>query len=151
VFIGYSAPGLLDNRPSPIWPVFPGTEILAVAADNLLNGDALSKAGEGRTFLLILLATLAGAACALWPSRAGLSFALLPAALAGAAAIALAAFRRTIWIDLAAPELGGVLGFALASAYSYAVEGRQRRFLQSAFSHYLAPEVVREIVDNPEK
>ena len=31
-----SAAGLLDNRPSPISPVFPGTEIIAAAADNLL-------------------------------------------------------------------------------------------------------------------
>src|SRR5205823_6161918 len=44
VFVGMSAAGLLDNRPSPISQVFPGTEIIASATDNLLNQDFLTTA-----------------------------------------------------------------------------------------------------------
>ena len=42
------------------------------------------------------------------------------------------------------------LGFAVASAYGYAVEGRQKRYIQGAFSQYLSPEIVKQIADNPE-
>ena len=36
-----------------------------------------------------------------------------------------------------------------ASAYGYLTEGRERRFLRAAFSRYLAPEVVEELVAEP--
>ena len=151
VFIGASAAGLLDNRPSPIAPVFPGTEVLASAADNLIHGDALDKAGPAASFLLILLAVLAAAGAVRLTSSTAASLAAAAAASAALVAASAFAFKRALWIDLAGPELGLWLGFAAVSAYSYAVEGRKKKEIQAAFGHYLSPAVVSRIAENPER
>jgi CHASE2 domain-containing sensor protein len=39
VFIGSSAVGLFDLRPTPVSTVHPGTEVLATALDNIMQGD----------------------------------------------------------------------------------------------------------------
>jgi len=150
VFIGMSAAGLLDNRPSPVSPVFPGTEIIAAATDNLINRDFLTPAPWAATPALVLAALLCALGASRLSSRAWFSLALMlvsSAALAGAACLA---FQRGVWLDMAAPPLALWLGFAAASAYGYAVEGRQKRYIQRAFSQYLSPEIVKRIVDNPE-
>ncbi|HCE99141.1 MAG TPA: adenylate/guanylate cyclase domain-containing protein [Elusimicrobia bacterium] len=151
VLIGYTAAGLMDNRPSPIAPVFPGTEILAAAADNILHGDPLRRAPDGWAFAAIAFAALAGALAAFLASGSTATSAafLLAALLPGALSILL--FKRGIWLDFVGPQISLVLGFTIASVYSYMVEGRQRRFLQGALSVYLSKQVVREIVEHPEK
>ncbi|MBI4349231.1 MAG: CHASE2 domain-containing protein, partial [Elusimicrobia bacterium] len=128
LFIGAGAPALMDNRPSPVSPVFPGTEDLAVAVDNLLNGDLLRRAPRRWVFALVLLAAALGSAAALSNRRFGVSIGLL-AALAGALVVGtVAAFDRGIWIDLVAPEAALFLSFAVSAAYNYVVEGRERRY-----------------------
>lgn len=148
VFIGGSAAGLLDNRPSPVSPVFPGTEVLAAAADNILNKDFLRQASDRAAFLLLLFAVLS-AFLAVRLLRASLLVSALLSA--GLVLLAVVLFRRGIWLDLALPQLSLWLSFAATSAYSYAVEGRQKRFIQAAFSRYLSPEVVRQIAEDPKR
>jgi adenylate cyclase len=150
VFIGMSAAGLLDNRPSPISPVFPGTEIVAAAADNLLNRDYLAPAGTAALLALILLGLIAGGAASGLADRGGAAPLILLGGSAALAAAACAAFRRGVVVDMVAPQLSLWLGFAAASAYNYAVEGRQKRYIQRAFSRYLSPEIVAQIAENPE-
>ena len=75
VFVAMTAAGLLDNHPSPIAPVYPGTEIIAAATDNLINGDGLTRAPVPATLALVLAALfLAGLASRLssrhWFQRA---------------------------------------------------------------------------------
>lgn len=151
VFIGYTAAGLMDNRPSPIAAVFPGTEILAAAVDNILHGDPLRRAPDGWVFAAIAFAALAGALAAFLASGSTATSAafLLAALVPGVLSILL--FKRGVWLDFVGPQLSLLLGFTTASVYSYVVEGRQRRFLQGALSVYLSKQVVKEIVEHPEK
>ncbi len=150
VFIGMTAAGLLDNRPSPVSPVFPGTEILAAATDNLVNRDFLKTCGTGSALALILAGLLAAGLASRLSKYAWMSFGLALAASAALAGVAVAAFRHGLLLDVAAPQLALWLGFAAASAWSYAVEGRQHRYIQGAFGHYLSPEIVRRISESPE-
>ncbi|MBI4059936.1 MAG: adenylate/guanylate cyclase domain-containing protein [Elusimicrobia bacterium] len=150
VFVGMSAAGLLDNRPSPISPVFPGTEIIAAATDNLMNGDFLTRAPSFAVIGLVFLALiLAGAASRISP-HAWAALGVMLAASAALAGIACYVFTRGVWLDVVAPQLSLWLGFAAASAYGYAVEGRQKRYIQAAFSQYLSPQIVERIAVNPE-
>jgi adenylate cyclase len=69
---------------------------------------------------------------------------VVPAALSG---LGFAAGR---WTALILPT-GGVLFAVIAAAVlNYAVEGKQRRFLKSAFRHYLSPHVIDRVVANPD-
>jgi adenylate cyclase len=150
VLVGFSAPGLMDLRPSPVSPVSPGTEIVAAAAETILSEDFLRRGGAAAAALLILLAAAAGGLAARLPDvRAALGAAAASsAALAGLACLA---FSRGLWLEMAAPQLALALAFGTSAAYGYAVEGRRKRQIQSAFSLYLAPEVVAEIAKDPEK
>ena len=150
VFIGMSAPGLLDNHPSPIDPVFPGTEFVASAVDNLIGGDYLTRGSPAATAALVLLALLLAGAASRVSAHHVAAFGVMAASTAALAGAACWAYQRGVWVDLVIPELGLWLGFAGASAYGYAVEGRQKRYIQGAFSFYLSPEVVRQIADRPE-
>jgi adenylate cyclase len=151
VFVALSAPGLMDNHPSPISTVLAGTEVVAAATDGLINRDYLTAAPRPALFALILLALLAAGAFSRLSGRAWVSLGLTGAATVALAAVSCAAFTRGIWLEMAAPQLALWLGFAAASAYGYAVEGRQKRYIQGAFSHYLSPEVVKQIAESPEK
>lgn len=150
VLIGFSAAGLLDNRPSPISPVFPGTEIIAAAADNLINGDFLRSGSTASLLLLVAAALLAAGLASRLSSHAWTALGLVLLASASLAAAAVAAFRNGVHLDMAAPQLALWLGFAAASAWSYAVEGRDRRRMTAAFGHYVSPEIVRRIAASPE-
>ncbi|OGR94618.1 MAG: hypothetical protein A2V88_14605, partial [Elusimicrobia bacterium RBG_16_66_12] len=151
VFVGMSAAGLLDNRPSPMSPVFPGTEIIAAATDNLINRDFLTPAPASALLALVLAALLAALAASRLASHAWMALLVVLASAAALAAVACACFSRGAWLDIVAPQLALWLGFAASSAYGYAVEGRQKRYIQGAFSHYLSPEIVSQIADSPEK
>lgn len=150
VFVTMSAAGLLDNRPSPISPVYPGTEIVASAADNLMNGDFLTRAGIFAVMALVLASLLLAGVASRSSSHAWSALGIVLSSSAVLAGISCYVFTRGVWLDIVAPQLSLWLGFAAASAYGYAVEGRQKRYIQGAFSQYLSPEIVKRIADNPE-
>jgi adenylate cyclase len=151
VFVGFSAPGLLDNRPTPVASIMPGVEINATAVDNILNNDHLVRAGPAINLALLLVAiALAGMLARL--VRAALVTLLGVLALCGiVVAVVILVFRAGVWFDLATPLAGLVLSFAAASAYNYATEGRQRRFLRRVLSLYNSDDVVEEIIRDPSR
>jgi adenylate cyclase len=52
---------------------------------------------------------------------------------------------------MAGPLIAAALAFTSASLYSNATEGSQKRFIKSAFSRYLAPSVIDQIIADPSK
>jgi adenylate cyclase len=98
---------------------------------------------------LVLLGLLSGGAAARLADRAGAAPLILLGASGALAAAACFEFQRGVVLDMVAPQLALWLGFAAAAAYNYAVEGRQKRYIQGAFSRYLSPEIVARIAANP--
>jgi len=149
ILVGTSAPGLFDLRPSPFSSVCPGTEIQAAALDNLRNGDFVRVPGGAVVLLYLLgLSLLAPIAVSLtsgtWKTAGLIAlFAALPAA---ASALA---FAGGVWLPFVVPVSGALLGSVGASLLNYGVEGRQRRFIKSVFRHYLSPDVIERILENP--
>lgn len=149
VLVGTSAPGLLDLRPTPFSAVCPGTEIQATALDNLLNGDFVRVPSGAVTLLYILILCLlapvvVSLASGTW-KVAGL-FALFAAIPAAASSLA---FAGGTWLPFVVPVFAALLGSVGASLLNYGVEGRQRRFIKSVFKHYLSPDVIERILENP--
>jgi adenylate cyclase len=151
VLVGFSAPGLMDLRPTPFSSVYPGVEIHATVIDNLINGDFFSMAHGLATSVLILLMTLAMGLAVSVPRKIWhmALLALICVFLPFIAAIA--AFRSGIWLPLAAPLAGVLICFAGGSVLNYSLEGRQKRFVKKVFRHYLSHQVIEEILKNPEK
>ena len=151
VFFGFSAPGLFDLRPTPVSGVYPGVEINATMLDNLLAGDFMRTAPAWLAVLAaVVLAVAAGTAASATSGAAGnvlvyVFFVPLPAALA------VAAFAVGLWLPLMAPSLAVIVALAAAGLLNYATEGRQKRFIKGAFSQYLSPTVIEELIAQPDR
>jgi adenylate cyclase len=149
VLIGGSAPGILDNRPTPLSGSSPGVEIHATVLDNMLRRDFV-RVPPGAAFLVFLLGvslfTAAGASVLrkIW-QLIGLFILCL-----GIPCVAVwLAYRSGFWLDFVVPEFAVVAGFMGASLLNYSVEGKQRRFIKNVFRHYLSPDVIDRVIQNP--
>lgn len=151
VFLGMSAPGLMDLRPTPADAVYPGVEVHATVFENLLANEWIRPAPAWGTALACLLVALLVAAVLGRVHGAVAGTALLPVLVGAGAAPGLALFRADVWFPVVAPALAAALSFVAVRAVDYATEGRQRRFLRHAFRHYLSPAVIEEIVKNPDR
>jgi len=150
VFVGASAPGLYDLRPSPLSSVCPGVEIIATVLDNLLHQDFVRQVPPAFViFLLFLFSLLTGLGTTflknIWHI---ILFTLVCVALPIGAVVL--AFFVGYWLDFVAPEFAVVFSFSAASVLNYRFEGKQRRYLKSVFRRYLSPHVIDRILKNPE-
>ncbi|MBU1040179.1 MAG: adenylate/guanylate cyclase domain-containing protein [Proteobacteria bacterium] len=151
-FIGTSAAGLKDLRTTPFSPVYPGVETHATIVDNILTQDFISIPNYAPA-VEVLCTILAGITITLLVAWARAVWLLLP--LAGMAfgmwegsAYMMASARVYIsplyaYIILAA-------NFALLTLLKFWREEKQKKFIHGAFSHYLAPAVIKQIYDSPE-
>ncbi|MFC2165279.1 CHASE2 domain-containing protein [Acidobacteriota bacterium] len=149
VLVGGSAPGLLDLRPTPLSAVYPGVEIQATVIDNLLQKDFIHVMPKWIVILYVLfLAILTGLGTSLiskvWKTVVFASVCVvLP--LTGA----VLGFLASYWVDFVAPVFAVLLSFTAASLLNYSFEGRQKRFIKSAFRHYLSPHVIDRVLEDP--
>lgn len=151
VLFGFSAPGLMDLRPTPQSRVSPGVLVHATVLDNLL-GDrfvkTLPRAPVAAVTIGLALASALIAAGIRKTWQAALLFALgLPLPLL----LGLALYSATVWWPVmpgSAAILGGLVGGLGAN---WATEGRQRRFLKQAFRHYLSPHVIERLLEDPDR
>ncbi len=151
-FIGTSAAGLKDLRATPFTAVYPGVETHATIVDNILTQDFLSIPDYAPA--IELLATiLAGIVITLLVTWAKAVWVVLP--LIGMAfglwegsAYLMQSARIYISPLYAYIILGG--NFALLTLLKFWREEKQKKFIHGAFSHYLAPAVIKQIYDSPE-
>jgi adenylate cyclase len=149
VIVGTNAAGLFDFRPTPFGGVYPGMEILATALDNIVHRGAIREAPAAATWVSVLfLALLAGVGTTMLKKIWHLAAFGLALPIAAAAGSLLAA-RAGLWVEFVAPAFAGVTAFIAASLLNYGIEGRQRRFIKSAFRYYLSPQVIDRVLDNP--
>jgi len=149
VLFGFSAPGLLDVRPTPLSRVYPGTELHATVLDNLLNsGFIRPMPGAVAAAVAILLAVVSGGATAC-SRKARHSLLALGILLAAPIVMAFAAYRQGWWWPLTVMEAAVGLALVGGLVLNYATEGRQKAFLKRAFKHYLGAEVIEQIIADP--
>lgn len=150
VLFGFTAPGLMDLRSTPISPVYPGVAVHATLLDNVLSGDLIREIPRPLALvwmlLLGLIAGLAGRHSAkVWQIVLGFAVVLPLPLLFG-----LASYAAGLWLPVAAPTIAGALGLTGSVILNYAVEGRQKRFIKGAFKQYLSPAVIDRLVADPD-
>ena len=150
VFLGLTAAGLYDLKATAVSAVSSGVSVHAATLDALLHGAFLQRLPDGVTllFMALIVALVCGFVLTHTSILANLML-LLPVA---AAAFGLPALLFTQgWYLPLIPPLAAVLSsFAVASIYSYATEGRERRFVRRAFSQYMDETIVAHLLKNPE-
>ena len=58
-------------------------------------------------------------------------------------------FIPGFWLPCVAPLVGFFISFIFTLAFNYSIEGKQRRFIKSAFSQYLSPTVIETLISEP--
>jgi len=152
VLVGTTAPGLLDLRVTPMSEAYPGVETHANLISGLLDGNALLRPDYalGYEVLTIILAGLLLA----------FGLPLLPAlqavGLSVVVMISLAGINFWLYtgyglvLPLASSLAMAGLAFALNMSYGYFVESRTKRELANLFGTYVPPELVDEMLKDPD-
>jgi adenylate cyclase len=152
VLVGVTAHALGDRFVTPVGSDYPGVELQATAADNVIEGDFIHQSviqrGEEK-WLGWILGLVIGLAAAFISASASL---LLMVVLGGGY------LAYVIWrFDTSGALLGAVFpisaigsSYLAAISYRYRDEGREKRYLRSAFELYLHPEVLASVVNDPE-
>lgn len=152
VFVGVTEKAVYDIRPTPLDPLFPGVEIHATAAGNILAGDFLIRDGRVIAFdaLMTILApvVLGFFLSGVRRTVAGLAgFALLSVLAVSGEFILFSVF--SIMPAPVYPVLSMAVCYMSGEAYRNLVAEKRNRYLKRAFSSYVSAELVSEILDNP--
>lgn len=150
VFLGSSAPDLMDLKPTPISSIYPAVEIHATLLDNLLAGDLLRDTPVHWTCLMALglamLAGLVGRSCQTGWQTALAFLVFMPVPFV----TGFLAYAKGYWLPVAVDVVGAGLALIGSVIVNYAYEGRQRRFIKQAFRQYLSPAYIDRLVQNPD-
>lgn len=151
VLVGFSAPGLMDLRPTPISRIAPGVEIQATVLDNLLTGRLMRDASKPWALLVTLLMACSASWVVLHVRRASSSVLAFIVGLPVSAAVGFLAYAMGVWWPLVFGLLAVALALVGAVIVNYATEGRQKAFIKSAFRHYLGEEVIDQMLADPSR
>lgn len=153
VFIATITAGTFDLKASPLSPRFPGVEVHATAAANMLMNQRVTPVHAGMRVLLLIFACFTAAAGMVVPARipfkvlGGLSGIII--VLGATAALFLSPDIR--WLPPAAALIAATASAFTALIWTYLTELRQRRFLLKAISHYVSKSVADELARDPRK
>jgi adenylate cyclase len=153
VMVGATATGIYDLRVTPFGSVFPGLEIHANVVSSILSKRYLYKPAWAAIFDLMAIVLLS---LFLWfvHSRTGVISSALAcfASLFGYILTSYFLFVSQGWIlSIVYPVSVAGLSYVTITAFKYIVESRQKKYLRDAFSTYLAPSVVKQLIDSPER
>ncbi|GHV41359.1 adenylate/guanylate cyclase domain-containing protein [Spirochaetia bacterium] len=152
VFFGYNAPGLFDIFSTPISSVYPGVGVHITLLDNLLQGDFIREIPVWVNLLCIFLAAVLITLLTLYSRRIPLSVGGTVFLIAIIIALCFGVYHfGSLWLHLVPILFSVIAAFLGSTLYNYATEGSQKRFIKSAFSRYLSPKVIDQIIADPSK
>jgi class 3 adenylate cyclase/CHASE2 domain-containing sensor protein len=150
VFFGFYAEGLYDIFNTPISGVYPGMGTHVTFLDNLLQRDFIEKSSEWVNILLLFLIIGLTVFLTMFSHRILVSLGGTTAIIAAIIITAFAAYQFAgLWIPMITYLFGILASFVTVTLYNYATEGSQKRFIKSAFSQYLSPKVIDQIIHDP--
>jgi adenylate cyclase len=153
MLVGTSAPGLLDLRATPVDAAVPGIDIHAQVVETVMTGRFLERPDYAlalEQFVILVLGIM-------------LAFALPRVSASVSAAIGFltigfvliggwAAFRYgNLLLDPSYPALFLGLLTAIIAFYTYHTAEAQRSQIRHAFGQYLAPSLVEQLAQTPER
>lgn len=150
VFVGLTAPGLYDLKPTAVTPVSTGAHIHATTFENLVGQSYLVPADPLFTVLFMLAVSILVTAAVFRHHSLHISIAVFFGAVLASVAVPCLLFINGLYLQVVPPFIAAVLSFAGTAAYSYAVEGKQRRFIKRTFDQYMDKTLVEHVLEHPE-
>jgi adenylate cyclase len=153
ILVGTTAPGLLDLRPTPVNNEYPGVEVHANLIKSILDERFKVRPdyADGIEGVQVVLAglLLSIALAVMSPLRSIVLAALVAGGVFG---LNYWAYTDMDWVLKMAMTLVLIACvFVLNVAWGYFFEVRKGQALVSRFGEYVAPELVAEMAENPEK
>jgi adenylate cyclase len=149
VFIGLYAPGLFDIFSTPINSVYAGMGCHVTMLDNLLQGDFIRETPTWLNLLILLVAIGLIVLLTLFSRNISLSVSGILFLVIVIIAVSFIAYGQGLWLLMVTYIAGILAAFITVTLYNYATEGSQKRFIKSAFSQYLSPNVIDQIISDP--
>lgn len=152
VFIATSAAGTYEVRVTPMREADYGVHLHAATYEALRSGDHSRDVPPLAELLLLIVFTVAVAAAMTLLDGAlkqSLGVASLVAIHLGIVGYCFE--RYGLWLETVVPSLAMLAAWGYGGVANYLTEGRAKRELRTAFQHYLAPEVVKQLVSDPSK
>ena len=154
VILGASFIGIADTNAAPFDNTpMPGSERMANVIDTIVTGDFIRENPppwpEITIAAVLLLAMLTGTGTALLPTRIAVLASAAP--LLAWCVAAQVAFARGLWLPVVNPALALTAAVLTTLLFRYGIVDQQRRRVQSAFRHYLAPDMVNALAAHPER
>lgn len=148
VLIAATAPGMHENRPTPLGQHTPGVHVIATALANLRANDWLREWPARWPLVVVLVAgTVLAFHRRLSPVQASLG---LGAASLLLLAVAWAVLSANLYLPLGTALLLAWLGFGLLTIEAQWLERRQREATVGIFGRFLDPRVVEGLVESGE-
>ncbi len=151
VLVGPTAVGIYDLRVTPFDSVFPGVEIHANVMDNILHKDFLVRPNWT---VIYDLASIVFIGLVLGLALPRLSAFTGPLLGIGLLSVWTAAnyyfFLRGIWVNIIYPVMTLILVYTAITIFRYMTEEREKKKIKGAFSSYVNPSVVQELLKNPD-
>jgi class 3 adenylate cyclase/CHASE2 domain-containing sensor protein len=151
VFFGYYAQGLFDIFNTPISSVYPGMGAHVTMLDNMLMGDFIQKVPDWITMLAIAAAVILVVIMVLYSGRIPVAIGSLAITLVIIAFAGFWAFYAGWWLPMVAPIVAALTAFLVSTLYSYATEGKDKRYIKNAFSRIISPKVVDILIADPSR
>jgi adenylate cyclase len=152
VMVGATAVGIFDLRVTPFGTVFPGLEVHANIVDSILANDFLYQPAWAAIFDVMAIIA-AGLFLGIILPRAGVISGALAGIFLFCGHILLCQYlfsSKGLILNLVYPLSVIVFLYVAITAYRYLAEAKQKKFIKDAFSTYLAPSVVSQLIQYPE-
>ena len=151
VLVGATALGIGDIRTTPFGHLFPGPVVHANVVDNILAGDFVERPRWSKVFDLFAIVGLGLLVGLILPRTSALTGMLFSGAIL--VAYVLAAYwmfvKARIGLNLVYPVFTVAATYTMLTLYRYLTEERERRRIKDAFQHYVAPDVIQLMLENP--
>ena len=151
VLVGSTAPGIYDQRSTPVAEVYPGVEVHASLLSGLLDGHVAAEPDWSDAYEIVVLLVTAALLITLLPRLRPIGAAqvtlLLSAVLVAQNLWCFHAYGLVL--PLATPLLLAALIYFGSTLWGYVFEGNRRRSLAHLFGSYVPPELVEEMAHDP--
>lgn len=150
VFVGLTAPGLYDLKPTPASSIYPGVEIHATLLDNILRSDYLTRIGKFPLVLLVIVVSILASLMVLVTTSLLRNMVYFAGFITLLLIVGIISFKGNLLLDQVGILFSFTISFAMSALFSYSIEGRQKRQIKKIFSHYMSESLVNEVLKDSE-
>ncbi|MBI3813480.1 MAG: adenylate/guanylate cyclase domain-containing protein [Nitrospinae bacterium] len=151
VLVGPTALGIYDLRITPFQQNYPGVEIHATIIDNIFQQNFIIRPDWMAVYDIAVIILLGIILSILLPRLKAIYAGILMLILS-AAYLELSYYffiDKGLWINIVYPLSETFSVYVGITVYRYATEEKEKKFIKGAFSQYLAPAVINQLIDNP--